>query len=48
MLKRPFNQLFNGNQKVIDELKINLNLRPQNLDYDTYYQLTNMYEKLRG
>ena len=48
MLKRPFNQLFNGNQKVLDELKIDLNLRPQNLDYDTYYQLTNMYEKLRG
>ena len=48
MLKKPFNQLFNGNQKVLDELKIDLNLRPQNLDYDTYYQLTNMYEKLRG
>src|SRR6056300_322593 len=35
MLKKPFNQLFNGNQKVLDELKIDLNLRPQNLDYDT-------------
>jgi 16S rRNA (adenine1518-N6/adenine1519-N6)-dimethyltransferase len=46
MIKRPFNQLFNGNQRVLDELKINLNLRPQNLDFDTYYKLTEAYEKL--
>ena len=46
MLKKPFNQLFNGDQKVIDKLKINLNLRPQNLDFDTYYKLANEYEKL--
>jgi 16S rRNA (adenine1518-N6/adenine1519-N6)-dimethyltransferase len=46
MIKKPFNQLFNGNQKVLDELKINLNLRPQNLDFDTYYKLTEAYEKL--
>ena len=48
MLKKPFNQLFNGDQKVIDELKIDLNLRPQNLDFDTYYKLTREYEKLRS
>ena len=30
MLKKPFNQLFNGDQRVLDELKIDLNLRPQN------------------
>jgi 16S rRNA (adenine1518-N6/adenine1519-N6)-dimethyltransferase len=48
MIKKPFNQLFNGNQKVLDELKINLNLRPQNLDFDTYYQLTCAYENLRS
>ena len=46
MLKKPFNQLFNGNQKILNKLKINLNLRPQNLDFDTYYQLTNEYENL--
>ena len=46
MLKKPFNQLFNGDQKVIDKLKINLNLRPQNLDFDTYYELTREYESL--
>ena len=46
MLKKPFNQLFNGNQKVLDEFKIDLNLRPQNLDFDTYYQLTMAFENL--
>ena len=48
MLKKPFNQLFNGDQRVLNELKIDLNLRPQNLDFDTYYQLTCAYENLRG
>ena len=47
MLKKPFNQLFNGDKKVIDKLKIDLNLRPQNLNFDTYYKLTSEYEKLR-
>ena len=48
MLKKPFNQLFNGDQKILDKLKIDLNLRPQNLDFDTYYKLTTEYEKLRS
>ena len=26
--------------KILDKLKIDLNLRPQNLDFDTYYKLT--------
>jgi 16S rRNA (adenine1518-N6/adenine1519-N6)-dimethyltransferase len=46
MLKKPFNQLFNGNEKILDKLKIDLNLRPQNLDFNTYYKLTSEYEKL--
>ena len=46
MLKKPFNQLFNGNQKILNKLKIDLNLRPQNLNFDTYYKLTDEYEKL--
>ena len=48
MLKKPFNQLFNGDKKILDKLKIDLNLRPQNLDFDTYYKLTSEYEKLRS
>ena len=47
MLRKPFNQIFNGNQKILDKLKINLKLRPQNLDLNTYYKLTNEYENLR-
>ena len=48
MIRKPFNQLFNGNQRIIDKLKINLNLRPQNLNMDTYYKLTYEYENLRS
>ena len=48
MLKKPFNQLFNGDKKVLDKLEIDLNLRPQNLNFDTYYKLTSEYEKLRS
>ena len=48
MLKKPFNQLFNGDQKVLDKLKIDLNLRPQNLNFDTYYKLAYEYENLRS
>ena len=46
MLKKPFNQLFNGNQNILNKLKIDLNLRPQNLSFDTYYKLASEYEKL--
>ena len=46
MLKKPFNQLFNGNLEVINKLKIDLNLRPQNLNFETYYKLTQEYENL--
>ena len=48
MLKKPFNQLFNGNKRIQEKLKIDLNLRPQNLDFDTYYNLAKEYENLRG
>jgi len=48
MLKKPFNQLFKGDQKILNKLNINLNLRPQNLDFITYYKLTNEYEDLRN
>ena len=46
MIKKPYNQIFNGDLRVLKKLKINLNLRPQNLDYETYYKLTEEYEKL--
>jgi len=48
MIKKPFNIIFNGNNEILDKLKIDLNLRPQNLDLMTYYNLTKEYEDLRG
>tara|TARA_B100001057_G_C22799132_1_gene930836 strand:- start:331 stop:1116 length:786 start_codon:yes stop_codon:yes gene_type:complete len=48
MIKKPFNQLFSNKHGVSDKLKINLNLRPQNLDFKTYYKLTVEYENLKG
>tara|TARA_B100001939_G_scaffold221858_1_gene190915 strand:+ start:579 stop:1364 length:786 start_codon:yes stop_codon:yes gene_type:complete len=48
MLKKPFNQIFNGNTDLLNKFNLNLNLRPQNLDFDTYYKLTIEYEKLRS
>ena len=46
MIKKPYNQIFNGDLRVLEKLKINLNLRPQNLCCETYYKLTEEYEKL--
>ena len=48
MLKKPYNQLFNGNFEIANKLNINLNLRPQNLNFETYYKLTEEYENLRS
>ena len=46
MIKKPYNQIFNDNNKVATKLKIDLNLRPQNLKPNTYFKLAAEYEKL--
>ena len=48
MLKKPFNQVFNGDQKVLNKLNIDLNQRPQNLNVETYLKLVCEFEKLRS
>jgi len=48
MIKKPFNQVFANNTKILKDLNIDLKLRPQNLDFETYYKLTSEYEKLRS
>ena len=48
MIKKPFNQIFEGNEDIKRKLNLNLNLRPQNLDIDTYYNLTQLYEDLKS
>ena len=47
MIKKPYFSLF-PDDNVSKKLKLDLNLRPQNLDYDVYYDLANEYEKLRS
>ena len=46
MIKKPFNQLFHGNTEIIQKLNLNMNLRPQNLNFETYYKLTHELENL--
>jgi 16S rRNA (adenine1518-N6/adenine1519-N6)-dimethyltransferase len=46
MIKKPFNQIFNNSNKISEKLNINLNLRPQNLSPELYFQITKEYENL--
>ena len=46
MIKKPFNQIFNGNLEIARKYNLNLNLRPQNLNFETYYKLTQEFENL--
>ncbi len=48
MIKKSFKQIFSEYIEVSDKYKVNLNLRPQNINFDTYYKLTQEYENLRS
>ncbi len=48
MIKKPYKQLFSENDEILSKLNIDLNLRPQNLNFETYYKLADEYEKLRN
>ena len=48
MIKKPYNQIFQGNISIIKKLKIDLNLRPQNIDCEIYYNLAKEYESLNS
>ena len=48
MLKKPFNQVFQNAKEVSEKFNISLNLRPQNLSPEMYFNLVKEYEKLRG
>ena len=48
MLKKPFNQVFTNGKEVAEKFGVNLNLRPQNLEPETYFKLVKEYEDLRG
>ncbi len=46
MLKKPFNQIFKNSKNVSEKFDINLNLRPQNLTPEIYFNLVKEYESL--
>ncbi len=46
-IKRPFYQIFHNADEIARSLKIDLNLRPQNLKKENYYMITKEYEKLK-
>ena len=48
MIKKPFNQIFKNVDQISKKFDINLNLRPQNLEPQIYYELTKEYEDLRS
>jgi len=48
MLKKSYNILFNDNLEIANKLNIDLNLRPQNLSFETYYKLSEEFENLRS
>ena len=46
MIKKPLNILFAETKEVINELDLDINLRPQNLKKETFYKICLIYEKL--
>ena len=46
MLKKPFNKVFKNAQEVSEKFNIDLNLRPQNLEPEIYFNIVKEYENL--
>ena len=46
MLKKPFNQVFKNPKEISKKFNIDLNLRPQNLTPEVYFNLVKEYENL--
>ncbi len=46
MIKKPLNILFTNSKEVVNELDLDMNLRPQNLKKDTFYKICLIYERL--
>ena len=46
MIKNPLKQIFKNHEKIIRDLELNTNLRPQNLNPLTYFNITKEYEQL--
>ena len=48
MVNKTFLKLFNNNLFLAKKLKISLNSRPSELSCETYYKMTEHYEKLKN
>ncbi len=47
-IKKPLYKLFKNSDKIVKKLNLNLDLRPQNLNFQTYYMLAKEFEDLRN
>ena len=46
MINKPFAKIFNEKREVNKKFKLNLKLRPEDLDKDVYYKMAKKYEEL--
>ena len=48
MIKNPLRQIFKNPDQIAEKLKLNINLRPQNLSPKNYFDITTEYESLNN
>ena len=48
MIKNPLRQIFKDPGQIAEKLKLNINLRPQNLSPKNYFDITKEYENLNN
>jgi len=48
MIKNPLRQIFKDPDQIAEKLKLNINLRPQNLSPKNYFDITAEYENLNN
>ena len=48
MIKNPLRQIFKDPDQIVEKLKLNINLRPQNLSPKNYFDITKEYENLNN
>ena len=46
MINKSFKKLFNKNKYIYKNLNLNLNVKPEELNNETYYEIAMQYEKL--
>ena len=48
MIKNPLKQLFRNPEEISKKLRLDMNLRPQNLSLEMYCKIVREYEKLNS